>query len=163
MCGGSSRSVDDRGGTKVLKDVSTPDEKAWVSDTGELRVRRLAPHVVLYIEKGFLTADFAPHITAVMDEAVASGIKPHLFVDCEQLDGYEPAVRTDATNWLSRNKHLVTAQHMLVRSRLTQMGVTVAGMVLGGLLVGHRSRATFEAALEQALKAPAERREGAPV
>lgn len=120
------------------------NELGWDSERGKLRIRRPAKDVVLFVETGFLEKGFAPLITDHLDAALGDGARPEIFVDAYDLDGYDPEVRVGSTNWLKQHHELVRKQHMLVRSRLTKMGLSVASMTLGGVLVGHSDRATFQ-------------------
>lgn len=129
-------------------------EACWVSERGELYVRRPTPLVLLYVEKGFLEVGFAPLIIQAMEETLRSCEgKPYFFVDCEFMEGYEPEIRTSATNFIAEHRSRVSRQHMLVKSRLVKMGLAVTSMMLGGLIVGHYERPPFEAALADAIAA----------
>ena len=130
---------------------SSPEEQAWKSERGELRIRRPTPLVVVFIERGFLESAFAANITAAMNEAVRGGAKPHFFVDGEHLDGYDPEIRTQASGWLGNNREKIVVQHMLVKSRLAKMGLAVASLMLGGVIQGHHERKSFDEALQAAI------------
>ena len=121
-----------------------PGELGWDSDRGSLRIRHGARHVILFVEAGFLVKDFAPLITEHLDGAVRGGARPEIFVDAYDLEGYDSEVRLGATNWLKTHKSAVRKQHMLVRSRLTKMGLSVASLALGGVLEGYADRDAFE-------------------
>ena len=138
----------------VKQVLGAPGEDRWVSDRGELRIQRPTSLVLLYIESGFLEAEFAPLISRAMDTTVlrAPG-QPTFFVDGEHLDGYEPAVRTGASQWIKKNSHRITCQHMLVKSRLAKMGLAVASLLLGAVIIGHERRSTFDRALKEAVDA----------
>lgn len=129
----------------------SPEEEVWLSGRGELRIRRPCRSVILFIEKGHLDAEFAPKISTACNDAIASGAKIQIFVDCEFLDGYDPPIRTESTNWLNKHRASVLKQHMLVRSRLTRMGLAVASLALGGLIDGYSERSPFERALRKAI------------
>lgn len=131
--------------------ASRPNEHIYQSDRGRLIIRKYGNSALLFIEQGFLEKGFVHHIERVQNEVVQSGGKPSIFVDAENLEGYEPELQTSATQWIKANKALVTAQHMLVRSRLTQLGVSVASLALGAVIKGYTSRSQFEAALRQAV------------
>lgn len=128
------------------------DGKSWKSARGELTIEHPTPLVVLFLEKGFLDADFANHIVAAMEASLRAPSRPTFFVDCESMDGYDPVVRSKATQWISRNRERIVAQHMLVKSRFAKMGLSVASLMLGGVIVGHYERDTFERALRAAIR-----------
>ena len=128
-----------------------PNEKAWKSERGSLRIRVPHARVLVFIEEGHLEEDFAPLIQTASNDALKQGAPLSLFVDCYDLVGYAPSVRKAPTDWLMAHREQVDVQHMLVRSKITKMGLSVASLALGGLLKGHVSRASFQAALDQAV------------
>lgn len=126
--------------------------EGWGSARGQLIVRHPAPGVVVFVEKGFLTSEFAPHIVAHSDRALEEAVKVEVFVDGYDLDGYDPEIRNGASNWLRSHSSRVIAQHMLVRSRLTKMGLSVVSLAFGGLIRGHHERKEFDADLAVAVR-----------
>lgn len=127
-------------------------EEAWRSNRGSLRIRRPHPEVLIFVEEGHLESGFAPLIRKASNDALKINKPLHLFVDAYNLSGYAPEVRKVSTNWLSVNRQAVAVQHMLVRSKLTKMGLSVASLTLGGLIHGHASRASFQLALNSTLR-----------
>src|SRR5688500_12135223 len=109
-----------------------PSERVWESDRGRLVVREVSPAVTLFIEQGFLDRGFAALVKSAYDAALARHGRPSIFVDAEHLEGYDPEIQLSATQWLKEHKAHITIQHMLVRSRLTRLGLAVAGLALGG-------------------------------
>jgi hypothetical protein len=136
----------------MIKQVpGEPGEERWVSARGELRIHRPTPLVLVYVESGFLEADFAPVISRAMDATLKAPGKPLFFIDAEHLEGYEPTIRAEASTWIKKHSARITVQHMLVKSRLAKMGLAVVSMLLGGVIVGHEKRQTFDAALREAI------------
>lgn len=127
-------------------------EEAWRSDRGSLRIRRPRPEVLIFVEEGHLESGFAPLIRKASNDALRVGKPIYMFVDAYNLSGYAPEVRKVSTNWLSVNRQSVAVQHMLVRSKLTKMGLSVASLTLGGLIQGHASRASFRQALDSTMR-----------
>jgi hypothetical protein len=127
-------------------------DEGWVSARGELSIRHPAPGIVVFVEKGWLSAEFAQHILKHSDQALEEADKVQLFVDCFALDGYDPEIRNGGSAWLKKHAARVTAQHMLVRSRLTKMGLSVVSLALGGLIKGHHERRTFDGDLASAIR-----------
>ncbi|MEM6956613.1 MAG: hypothetical protein AAF411_05940 [Myxococcota bacterium] len=129
-------------------------ESTWRSDKGSLKIQRPCPHVVVFVESGYLDAEFAPPIEDASNQALAEAgtSNLHLFVDAYDLTGYAPKVRKNPTNWLMAHRNRVEVQHMLVRSKITKMGLSVASLALGGLIQGHSSRAAFQVALDETVR-----------
>ena len=125
--------------------------QTYTDDRGELIIRRPALGVLVFIERGYLAGSRAEAIIKAMDNELKFSPKLTIFVDGEKLDGYDPPIRTMPTDWLKRNAARVTAQHMLVKSQIARMGLSVAGLALGAVLRGYVDRNGFEAALRQEL------------
>lgn len=122
-----------------IRESSTPTgERLWEAPRGTLRCRRPVPEVVVFVETGFLHAELAPVLMAALDASLMPGKTIEIFVDAAELEGYAPEIRTGATEWLKTHRAQVRKQHMLVASRITKMGLSVASLALGGLLQGTR-------------------------
>jgi hypothetical protein len=124
----------------------------WSSPFGQLTARHPAPGVVVFVETGSLDIRFAALIVSHSDRALEEARSVEVFVDCYGLLGYDPEVRNAASAWLRRNASRVIAQHMLVRSRFTTMGLKVVSLAFGGLTLGHHDRTSFDAELAQSLR-----------
>ncbi len=131
---------------------SSNGEEGWKSGRGELRIVHPAPGLVVFRETGFLTADFAEHVERHSNQAAERASKIQIFVDAYDLVGYDPEIRNSATSWLKAHMDVVDAQHMLVNSRLTKMGLTVASLALGGVIKGYHTRQPFENELAAAIR-----------
>ncbi len=136
--------------TDLIEVTNTTAERAWESSRGKLIVRTPTRGVVVFIETGFLHDDFAEKLTTSLDAALAVASKLEIFVDAAKLEGYSPLIRIAPSDWLKAHIHQVTKQHMLVASRITRMGLSVASLALGGVLVGYTDQAAFEKELARA-------------
>lgn len=135
----------------IRQTVDTPTERAWISDRGSLLIRQPVPWVLLFVETGHLQAEFAPYIIEAYERATGVGrMRPDVFVDCERLVTYDGEIRRQPSQWIADNRHRIRVQHMLVRSRFTRMGLQLASLFLGGVIVGHHERRTFEQAMREA-------------
>ncbi|AKF07862.1 hypothetical protein [Sandaracinus amylolyticus] len=72
-----------------------------------------------------------------------------VFIDGETLESYDTDCRRRWTAWLDQHRGKV-AVHILVRSRLLQMGVNLVNPLIGGFITSHADRGSFEAALRRA-------------
>lgn len=137
----------------MLTRVEAPSgEESWTSPRGSLTIRHPGPGVVLFIEKGFLVADFAAHIRTHSERALEQSAAITLFVDGFDLDGYDPEIRNAGSAFLKEHGPKVVAQHMLVRSRLAKMGLSVVSLMFGGLIKGHHERNSFDGELAAAIR-----------
>ena len=136
--------------TDLIEVTNTTTERAWESPRGKLIVRTPTSGVVVFIETGFLHDDFAGKLTSSLDAALTRAPKLEIFVDAAKLEGYSPLIRIAPSDWLKAHIQQVTKQHMLVASRITRMGLSVASLALGGVLVGYTDHAAFEKELARA-------------
>lgn len=70
--------------------------------------------------------------------------KMEVFHDWERVTGYEAEVRPEYTRWSKGHLHCLAGLHILIRSRLLAMGITVANAALNGAMTAHYERAEFE-------------------
>jgi hypothetical protein len=122
-------------------------ERVWATALGHLGVRVLTPEVTLFVERGFLDASFCAPLLAQLEATLARAEHPRLFVDAEALEGYAPEIQQQATEWLHQHRARFGVQHMLVRSRLAQTGLSLATVRVGSAVRGYNVRAPFEEAL----------------
>lgn len=73
------------------------------------------------------------------------------FHDFFEVQTYDSAARTAMTAWGFRIRASVERVHFAIGSRLVRMGISVASMALGGMLVTYDAVAPFEAELTDAL------------
>jgi hypothetical protein len=137
----------------VVREVESgvPGERCWVSAQGRLLIRELTPTVTLFIEEGHLDADFAPLVLAGLEATLRRPGRQHLFVDAERLTLYAPELQHAATAWIREHRARLVTQHMLVGSRLTQAGVSLASVNVGSAVRGYNVRERFEEALARAV------------
>lgn len=123
----------------------------WTSAFGVLTVTRPIPHVELIRAEGYAEADVVGLILEHRDRMIRECGSIALFDDLELMTGYHSAVRIGLTEWSRLNKPRISAFHILTRSKLTAMGVTVANVALGGHICAHARRESFEDALDAEL------------
>lgn len=75
------------------------------------------------------------------------------FHDRSRLRGHESASRVRLTDWGVAIRSSVDRVHVLVASKLVRMGVAVASIVLGGMLVAHDDPVRFARELEATVRA----------
>lgn len=122
-------------------------EERYTTARGVMIVRRPAPHVLLISGHGHADAVLVDHILQWRDAIVAEQGKIALFDDLQRVSGYDSEVRARLTKWAHEHKREIVAFHILVRSKLVAMGVSVASLALGSAIHAHARRETFEAAL----------------
>lgn len=110
---------------------------------------------------GLLVTEAIGHITAAQTHAIiAAGDEIRgegtllAFHNFFGVQTYDSAARTAMTAWGYRIRASVEHVHFAIGSRLVRMGISVASMALGGMLVTYDELAPFERELEGALSRP---------
>jgi len=128
---------------------STRPRAEWSTDRGTTTIVERSTTVVLISSKGHLDSDCGKRIGAAVEEFLR--VRPrHLFFDMGALESYHSDVRKDLTELFLDQKSRVLSLHVLARSKLVRMGVSVARLALDWL-VGHSDAGTFNRALTTAL------------
>lgn len=99
---------------------------------GELRCEEPAPGVLLITARGHIAAEGIAAVIAWRNEAVRRCGQVDLFDNAYEVNGYDSAVRTRATEWSAANRAAIRSQHILLRSKIVAMGVSLANIALGG-------------------------------
>jgi len=77
-----------------------------------------------------------------------------VFLDWEALSGYDSECRRQMTDFVLANRSRFARVHVLVRNRLVAMGVTTAGLLIGGgIVTAYAERGAFEVLLQRVLDA----------
>jgi hypothetical protein len=114
---------------------------------GVLTVRRPAPHVELIRCEGYGRRDHLDFVIASRDRILREEGRIAIFDDLVDLRGYDSEVRTRLTAWSRAHRGSIVAFHILLRSKIVAMGVSLANAAIGGNIEAHTDRAPFEAAL----------------
>jgi hypothetical protein len=118
----------------------------YTSSRGEAVTALPKADVMVLKVTGHLDRPMGLHVLDFASRAALSTKKLHIFCDWAEMTGYESDVRSAFTQWAATHRSKVTF-HLLVGSKLVAMGVSVANLALGGILVGYTNRASFDAAL----------------
>lgn len=122
----------------------------WSDGRGTLEITTVRPGVVLQRFRGHALAPMADVIAERLEREIARFGSIVVFDDWEEATGYESEVRIRLTAWTQSRLDRIPETHILVRSRLLAMGISVANLAVGNKLRAYTSRAEFEAALSQA-------------
>lgn len=137
----------------MLERKELADGVRWNDGRCVLTLRRPAPHVELLRCEGHARVEHLPRVIESRDRILRESGRIALFDDLEFLTGYDSAVRAGLTRWSKEHRGDIIAFHILVRSKIAAMGVTVANMALGGHIIAHTRRLDFEATLAQVIRA----------
>jgi hypothetical protein len=94
---------------------------------------------------------FAGPLAERVDQIVAATGRLELWVDLEAAPAYDSELRTRMTECLKRHLPRVGSIGVIAASKLFTMGVSVANLALGGIIVSHPDRASFAAALDEVI------------
>jgi hypothetical protein len=126
----------------------------WTDARGTLEITTVRPGVVLQRFRGHALPPMADAIAERLEHELARFDRIVVFDDWEEATGYESEVRIRLTAWTQRHLDRIPETHILVRSRLLAMGISVANLAVGNKLLAYTSREAFEAMLARA-KGPA--------
>ena len=126
---------------------------AWKTERGRLRIFIPAPTVIVLQFSGHLELPMAQHMMDGVDRLRMNGRPIDAFDDWQGMDSYETDARVALTDWVRRTRTAFQTLHLLQRSKAVSMGISVANLVLGGLLRSHTDRDSFQKALEEAIAA----------
>jgi hypothetical protein len=129
---------------------STRPRVEWSTDRGTTTIVEHSTTVVLVSARGHLDSESGKRIALVVLEFLQ--LRPrHLFFDVGDLASYHPDVRRDLTQLFLDEKQSVLSLHVLARSKLVRMGVSVARLALPAL-VAYSEGGSFNRALSAAVR-----------
>jgi hypothetical protein len=110
------------------------------------------------LEQGVLVFQIAAHGDKAFVAPIVAGFERSLrhapvqmFVDVELMTAYDTELRTEVTAALARERKRIGCLHILVRSKIVAMGVSVANLALGGIMTIYGSAPPFHHALQAGL------------
>jgi hypothetical protein len=118
---------------------------------GELRVKT-SENVVYMQLNGYLDKDYVTNITQPVDKLILAGMKPLIFNDWWEMTGYDTDARLKLTDWIFWIRGKIVGSHILVRSKIVSMGVSIANLALGGMLTVYTDRQEFSLAYHRAVR-----------
>jgi hypothetical protein len=128
-----------------------PLVEEWSTDRGLVRLERPVAGVVLTKVEGFAAVELGARLIAWVNASIEQGERPTVLHDWEGATGYEPALRPRFTEWYLRVRKEAGEVHVLTRSKLVTMGVTLVSLATGNEIFAYTDRHAFSRAFEQAL------------
>lgn len=93
-------------------------------------------------------AEFGPALIRRQDAQLAEAGSLNLFYDFSGMPTYDSELRVACTKWIQAHASFVPKIHVVVRSKMVAMGVSVANLALGGIIQTYTQRTgAFEKAL----------------
>jgi hypothetical protein len=118
------------------------------NDRGSIGVWMRSP-ILLAQMIGHGDGRFADPIIDAFDEALRGKHAVQIFFEMGGMPNYDSALRTRLTTHFATHRARVASLHVFTRSRLVAMGVAVANLALGGIIISHDSLAAFQSALDR--------------
>jgi hypothetical protein len=136
----------------VEKELGAP-LSSFSSGRGELSVWSPARGIYVTQARVHIDTTLAAKIVAAGDRVVERDGRLTAFHDWEAVESYDTEARLHLTSWGFRIRKQVDKVHILQRSKLLKMGVSVASIALAGMIVSHEEREPFESVLLASLRA----------
>lgn len=140
-------------GQQRVADAGARQER-WSDERGSVELSRPRAGVVITKVSGFATPELGRRIIRWVDGSVRDGERPAVFHDWDGATGYEPEVRREFASWYARVRKNVKEVHVLTRSKVVSMGISLVTLAVGEPVHAHSDRAAFEKALAAALGSP---------
>lgn len=122
------------------------EEARWSDAAGAVTFATPYPGVARMCVTGRVTAALAEQVVLMLEAALRQHARLVVFDDWEALTGYESEARLRMTDWTRLHQEQIPETHILVRSKIVAMGVTVAAMALRKPLHVYSDRNLFERA-----------------
>ena len=133
-------------------DLSQQDKiDKWESPRGTLVISQPVRGVMVFTYDGYMVADVVPFIERKVNDVLAKGVRPDLFIDTWNMTGYDSLYRKEVSKWGSRYYKQFGENHFLVRSKLIAMGIAMSNLTSDGVLKSTTRRTDFQAALAAAI------------
>jgi hypothetical protein len=123
---------------------------AWEAPRGRLGVWVPCSNMLVLAIDRHGHAEFASHILAAYRTLDAT-LPLYVFAELGQMTSYDTGIRTELTAGFLPDRERFAAFHVLLRSKIVAMGVTVANLALGGFVDISDNAVRFKNALDAAL------------
>jgi hypothetical protein len=117
-----------------------------------------APGVLLLRVQGHIPMEAAAAAIQLRDKSLRARANIHLFDDAWEATSYDSAARLALTEWAKQNASRIGSHHLLLRSKILAMGVSVANLALRQQIAVHTAPEAFAKALDLACAAAARTR-----
>jgi hypothetical protein len=124
-------------------------QTVWRSEHGTIELEEVNPRIVRFRVVGHMSPDAVDAIEAALAPRFAKQ-RLCVFYDGELMETYDQPFRVRMVEFHRRHKTQISILAVLVRSKLVQMGVSVANLLLGGWIISYTKRNEFEAAITTA-------------
>jgi hypothetical protein len=115
---------------QLMKTKRLPDGSVvYVDPQGIMQVHDFGGGVSLHVRRGIMTGDFAPYVIQDGERQIQKYGRFVLMVDGVEAKMHTTEFREAMTTWF--RDHETGTVHMLIRSKMLDMALTVANLALG--------------------------------
>jgi hypothetical protein len=111
----------------------------YFDSNGVMQVHDFGRGVSLHVRRGIMTLDFARHVIEDGERQIRNSGRYVLMVDGSETKMHTTDFREIMTSWF--RDHETAVVHMLIRSRMLEMALNVANLMMGNA----RAKAYFKA------------------
>ena len=106
----------------------------------------------MFTYHGYMTAEVVPFIELSVNRVLDAGHRPDVFIDLDDLNGYDSEYRQKVSRWGDRYYRRFGEARVLVRSKIIAMGIAMSNLTSEGRLKPTTRRSEFQAALDAAVR-----------
>lgn len=135
-----------------MDDVLGAPSRSWKNDKAALAT--WSPVRCVYVTRldGHVDDDVAQQLVKNGNDVLERGGKLVAFHDWSSVTSYDSLARKTLTDWGLAIRGDVLGVHIYVTNKIVRMGVSVASMVLTGMLVSHADPAAFRACMREEIE-----------
>ncbi len=105
-----------------------------------------APHILASRVVGMGSLEMVQNVIEFGDALIADAGSIQIFHDFSEVSGYRAEARRVLVDWGVQNPDAIECTHVLFRSKIVAMGVSMATRLLGEQLTGYSKYPQFDAA-----------------
>lgn len=131
-----------------------PGRTRFSSARGSIELWRPVPRVIVIRPAGHVDWEIMAPIFVAVDDCIREARSQKIieFYDTWDTGSYDSKVRVASSHWLHANKQHIEHVHVLVRSHLVAMAITIMSKMHQGLFVSYSNRAEFDATVGATLR-----------
>jgi hypothetical protein len=126
---------------------SSSNETRWAGPRTQVRLWSPVRGVVVHSVVGHFTLDAAKVVMEGIAKVWGEKAPVSAFNDWLGMDGYDSEARIALTDFVFASRRQFDSIHILLRSKLVSMGVSVADLALGGMIQAYTEPQPWKEAL----------------
>lgn len=131
---------------RPVREVLAPDEVLWRGPRCSVCLSTLAPHVFGTVYSGYIDSPTTSASLTDLERLFGDAPRITVFSDSTGVIGYDTSARLKAADWMIKMSERFAACHVLESSRMVAMGLAVMNMAVGGTMLAHSTRESFDEA-----------------